>query len=614
MCVAAAILLATIGGCAAAAAAPLPVDTPVRGWTIVSASEPEALATIAAARAYDINRLELSHELVSDLRQLKDDARCALVNRLTETAHAAGIAEVVLWDHALYPLEYYPERFRTGPGGTIDLDNPGFWAWFKADYRSMLDRVPYADGIVLTFIETGARAELQHSINLKTPQHKLAAVVNAVADVVIGERKLNLYARTFSYSHAEYANIIGAVEHFDRPEIRLMMKETPHDFFLTHPNNRYAGTIARPTLIEFDIAGEYHGQSVIAATWPEYVLRRWRDFSRRPNIIGYTARLDRYGDTNIIGRPSEINLLALKRAVEDTQVTAEQIYDQFISSRYGTAAVPGVKAAFKNAFGIVCATMYTLGTNITHHSWLNYDSSVASYVRHVSGNWIEPPIVWVGHGVNREFHYWRDVVDHLAPAYMKAPAAAQWAEVPWVRENGWIHAEERMDEDYLRCIVTEKSHGVALAEDSVRKIEGAREALTPAAYDELHHYFERTLLTACLHRAAASAYFGFRVWCRGETFRTAFVSDTVQAGLAEIRQVTVLIRQYPVKPPAGKWRWTGDADIAETYFDWIVREGWPRDDGVADAVMRKLPNPARPRATDFSPNPNAGMRFPFVTP
>ena len=40
--------------------------------------------------------------------------------------------------------------------------------------------VPRIDGVVLTFIETGARAEMQHSRRLATPQAKLAAVTNAV--------------------------------------------------------------------------------------------------------------------------------------------------------------------------------------------------------------------------------------------------------------------------------------------------------------------------------------------------------------------------------------------------------------------------------------------------
>ena len=128
----------------AAAAEPLGPAVPVCGWTIPSNSEPDALAVIGAARAYDINHLELSHHLVHDLREMREEKRQALVNRLVDAAHEAGIRQVLLWDHALYDLNYYPAEFRTGPGGTIDLDNPKFWEWFKADYRALLDLSPRA--------------------------------------------------------------------------------------------------------------------------------------------------------------------------------------------------------------------------------------------------------------------------------------------------------------------------------------------------------------------------------------------------------------------------------------------------------------------------------------
>src|SRR5688500_10577230 len=454
-----------------AAAAPLPADAPVRGWTILSDSEPDAMTTIAAAKAYDINHLQLSHHLVHDLREIKDEKKRTLVNKLTDAAHAAGITEVVLWDHALYGLDYYPKEFRTGPKETIDLDNEKFWEWLKADYRKMLDMVPKADGIVLTFIETGARAERQHSTKLSTNQERLAAVVDAVADVVCGERRLNLYARTFAYTYAEYDNIIGAIKLFKRPEIRLMMKETPHDFFLTHPNDRYAGTIARPTLIEFDAAAEFNGQGIIAITWPQYMLGRWRDLQRRPNVIGYTARTDRYGDTRLIGTANEINLFALKRATEDRDITADKITDEFLTARYGPAALPDLRGAFANAFDIVTSTLYTLGTNTANHSALDYDPYRSHYVLHVSGKWLDPPVAKLGHGVDRELHYWRDVIDHIAPPFIKSPQnRAQWNEVPDVIKNGWIHEGERMDEEYLRYIVAEKDHGVALAEASLAHI------------------------------------------------------------------------------------------------------------------------------------------------
>ncbi|HKH90635.1 MAG TPA: hypothetical protein VKA54_02465 [Gemmatimonadaceae bacterium] len=559
---------------------PLRADEQVRGWTILSDHESDDLAVIAVARRYDIDHLELSHHVVMDLNEVRDERKRGLVNRLTDSAHAAGIREVVVWDHALYELTYYPERFRTGPGGTIDLDDPAFWAWLKQDYREMLDRVPAVDGIVLTFIETGARAERQHSRRMTTPQEKLAAVVNAVADVVIGERHLNLYARTFSYTHEEYRAVIGAIDRF-HPGVRLLMKETPHDFFLTHPNDFFAGTIARPTVIEFDAAGEFNGQAMIASTWPEYMLGRARDLLRRPHVIGYTARTDRYGGTRMIGHPAEIDLYALARFVRDPRVTADRVTSAFATSHYGAAAAPFVARAFRNAFDIVTSSLYTLGTNVANHSRLDYDAYVSSYARHVSGKWIEPPVAHVRHGVNRDLHYWRDVVNRLAPPSAKEPrgGGAQWNEVPWVRDSGWIQPGEQMDEATLRMVMTEKHWGVARATESLRAIEAGRRVLRPADYAELHTLFERTLLTARLHEAVASAYFGYRVWTRGEAFRTPVVRSAIRDGLRDIVTVSALIRAYPTPPPAGQWEWAKDADQAMKYREWITG-GWAKYGGV----------------------------------
>jgi hypothetical protein len=576
-----------------AAAEPLGPKEAVRGWTILSNSAPDAMAVIAAAKSYNINHLELSHELVHDLREIRDQKRQALVNKLVDSAHQAGIRQVLLWDHALYDLNYYPAEFRTGPGGTIDLDNPKFWEWFKADYRALLDLSPRADGVVLTFIETGARVERQHSVKLPTPQDKLAAVVNAVADIVIGERKLTLYTRTFSYTHEEYRNIAGAIAKFQRSEVRLAMKEVPHDFFLTHPNDFFAGTIARPTLIEFDTGAEYNGQGLIANTWPEHILERAKDLLRRPHVTGYVARTDRYGLTRIVGRPSEINLLALKRVMENPNVTAEQVYDEFITARYGRAALPHVKTAFKNAFDIVTSSLYTLGTNSANHSKLDYDPYASSYSRSVSGKWIDPPFVQVRHGVNRKFHYWTDVVNHLAPAWGKVLKDTPLTETPEVLTRGWLTAGDHIDNTYLGYIRTEKAHGVRLAEESLAGIDRAKPHLTDAQHQDLHHYFARTLLTAKLHNAVSTAYFGFRVYARGEKFRTPDMMSAVRAALKEIPDLARQIREYPLKPATGgQWNWVEDADEAMRYYDWIVKSGWPKD-------------------TRGFPNSYGGMTFPM---
>jgi acetyl esterase/lipase len=564
---------------------PLRSDQAVRGWTILSDSEADAREVTNAARRYSINHLQLSHQIVEDLRQIREPKRQAVVRRLIDHAHVAGVQEVVLWDHALYELDYYPAEFRTGPNKTIDLDNPKFWAWLKDDYRHLLDLVPEADGLVLTFIETGARAERQHSTTLKTAQERLAAVVNAVADVVIGERKLALYARTFSYTRQEYQNIAGAIARISRPDVRLMMKETPHDFFLTHPDDFLAGTIDRPTIIEFDTGAEFNGQGVIANTWPQHILTRAGSLLHRPHVIGYVARTDRYGATRIVGRPSEINLLALKRYAEDPKVTADAVYADFIAARYGRDAVPLVTAAFRNAFDIVTSTLYTLGTNTANHSALDYDPYASSYARSVSGRWVDPPIVSVGHDVNRSLHYWKDIVDYLAPAWAKtAKGSPQLDEDPAILANGWLQAGDRIDAEHFDWVVREKAFGVRQAEASLQSVEQARPLLQAADYQDLRDYFARTLLTARVHRAVAAAYFGFRVYARGEAFRTPLQMRLTREALTEIPALAREIRDYPVKPPVGQWNWAADADAAMRYYDAIVRTGWPREThGVVNA-------------------------------
>jgi hypothetical protein len=334
---------------------------------------------------------------------------------------------------------------------------------------------------------------------------------------------------------------------------------------------------------------------MVINTFVDDILRRWRDLSRRPHAIGFTIRTDRLGDSRLVGKPGEMCLLALTRGAENPDVTAEQVYDEFISSHYGAAALAELKPAFESAFDLITSTYYTLGTPTTDHSKLDYDLFTPIYGHLVSGRWMDPPVTYVRHGVDREFHYWRDVIDHLAPPFVKNPAYKTPDYTLSERERAALHPGERMDEEYLRYVVTEKNYGVALAEDDVRHVEKARAALTPANYEQLRAYFDRTLLTARLQRATASAYFGFRVWSRGKEFQTPYVTDIVQRGLAEIEDVARLMRDYPVKAPKGQYVWTDDAKFAERYFKLIVEDGWPATSGGV-------------------PNPNAGVKFPFVRP
>ncbi|MBD3327808.1 hypothetical protein GF340_00730 [Candidatus Peregrinibacteria bacterium] len=539
----------------------------VQGWNILSRNYDNALKVIDAAKEYDINHLQISHKILMDLRHAKNPETAKMVNDLTEKAHKQGIEEVCVWDHSLYKLDYYPQKFIRKQDGKINLDNPEFWAWLKNDYREMLDLLPDIDGIILTFIETGAHVEDQHSDILKTEEEKLAAMVDTLASVIIDERNLQLYVRTFIYTKHELSSLLKCINLVKNPKLRVMTKEVPHDFFLTHPVSKFVKDIKFPTIIEFDACHEYNGQGIITSILPDVHLKRWNYYSNLPNVIGYVARTDRTKTSTIVGTANEVNLYALYKGVKNPDVDINVVYEQFIEKNYGEKAVEFLKPAFKKAEEIISSIFYTLGLNTNSHSRFQYNDDSA-YQRHVSGKWIEPPVIFIEHGVNKEFHYWKDIVNHLAVPWYKGESSGQLAkESRWVLDSNWLKPKELINEEYLKYIVTEKDYGVNQAKEAVELIRKSEDYIQDkTAYDSLYHLFNRTLLTAKLYRGGAKVYFGYRVFARGNEFQTPFVEKTLQEGMEEIKSTAKEMIHYPQKGNQGQFVWIDDAYRALEFY------------------------------------------------
>ncbi len=546
-------------------------DSEIKGWTILSDNRDKALEVIRSSNEYNINHLQLSHKIVHKLKHLRQDDNRKLVNELIDSAHSAGIAEVVLWDHALYWLGYYPDKFKTGPDSTLNLDDPELWEWIKQDYREMLDLTPNADGIVLTFIETGAHVEDQYSEQYAKDAEKLALLVNELSKVIIDERNLKFYIRTFIYFPSELNAVLECLDLIENKSIIVMSKEVPHDFFLTHPRTFWIDKINFPVIVEFDCAHEYNGQGVVSSIFPQVHLQRWKYYQTMPNVKGYVARTDRYKESAIVGRPSEINLFALARAVEDSLINTEEVFESYILKEYGEKAIPHLKPAFENAYNVVTSVWYTLGLPLSSHSRMDFNN-VWSYTGMVSGRWMDEPITTVEHNVNKQFHYWKDLVNHLASPEIKRNKGYLGREILWDKiETGWFDTTEQMNIKYLNYIVTEKNYGVELAQLSLKQIEKAGGVIEDRQkYEILYHTFKRTELSARLYRAVAKAYFGSRVYERGENYQTEELINIISSGLEEAREVSGLIINYPDKGPDASYSWQNDAGLAKQYIKSIA--------------------------------------------
>lgn len=548
----------------------------VRGWNILSDDTSKAFMAVDKAPEYGINHLQLSHHLIMDLKDVRNPEKLHKTRRIIDSAHKQGIGKVLVWDHALYDREYYPDQFKKD-NGLINLDDPGFWKWMKSDYRSMLDSLTNLDGVILTFIETGARIEDQYSERWPSPEEKLANLVDSVASVIIDERGLDLYIRTFMYHKKELDALLGSINKIQHPGVKVMTKEVPHDFFLTHPVSDFISRFAKDVIIEFDLGHEYHGQGVIASILPEVTVRRWKYYSRQNNVMGYVARTDRYGTTQNIGRPTEVNLYALKRISEDTSLTAETIVEEFITKKYGKKAVDVLLPVFLQTDEIIRSVIYTMGLHMNSHSRFEFDYP-SIYSRHCSGKWLDKPVIKLEHGIGKKLHYWKDIIEHLSPARYKKKTRYDGAntrlynEAPWVIENGWVTPENKMNEKYLDHVITEKNYGCDKARWALQQVKKAGPLISDQRdYQQLVQLYERTYFTAKLYRAGAKAYFGFRTYLNDTTNTRA--KNICRQGLENIKDITGEMQQYPHPGPQGQFSWKNDIPRAMQLYNNITR-GW----------------------------------------
>jgi hypothetical protein len=528
-----------------------------------------------ATSDYDINHIEFSHQLVNQLKDVRPAGRAELVNRLATYAHEKGIPDVFVWDQALYDVGYYPEEFRRVVDGKerLDLDNPGLWRWIRIDYRSMLTLIPEVDGIVLNFLDAPGVITDQYSLLLPDGATKVAAVVDSLASIFIDEHDLDLCIRAAVSDARQFSLLVSAVRQMRHPALTVMITEAEQAFLLTHPLSTISDSIRKyPVIVEFDAAHEYNGQGILASMLPEVHLKRWKEYLSEPNIEGYVARTDRFYESSIIDGPCEINLYALKRASDDPWMNIDKVYHEFVSQKYGEQAGPYIEPAFRKSYDIISSMMYTLGLPVASRSTVSF-SNEASYITMNPGKWQRSMEYTVDHDVNKTFHYWMDVTNHLAPRELKRPGGAIAAEIPQVFENGWLDDRELMNVDYLRSIVAEKDYAVRVAQSALEDVLRAKPHIRNAEqYSRLIETMRRTEMASRLYRASAKAYFAHRIYMRGGEFRTPEVVYMLQDGLDEIVAVSQEITHYPYKGPRAEFNFQVLANSARALRQSIMDE------------------------------------------
>ena len=551
----------------------------IRGWNILSDNIDIAEETIYHAKNYNINHLQLSHHLIHNLKEVSDKNKLKKIKHLTTLAHSVGIEKVFIWDHALYKKSYYPSKFFNKNTDQLNLDNQDFWRWFREDYKNKLEKIKMIDGIVLTFIETGMRIENQYSKLYPTSAQKFKKLIRELNSVVNLHFEMDLILRTFSYNDSEIENIVKVVNGINDNNIYIMIKESNHDFFITHPPNNLIDIIDhnKRIIVEFDAAHEFSGQGIVASIFPDFHFNKAKYFSKYNNVIGYSIRTDRYGNTSIINTPVEINLHSISKGFLENYSSSDQVIKTYISKIYGVEKIEKLFRIFDESDDIILSSFYTLGLNTARHSKLNFDYR-SIYTRHVSGRWLENPVIYVENGVNKKYHYWKDIVNYLSPKKHKSgqgfykPKSSpndsisymilNQLEIPEVINNGWLMPEELMNESFLEDILKEKKWSIKKTEELLSLVHNIKSDLDKKEYEKLERMFDRTILTVRLRAAVAAVYYGDRI-----KPRTINVQGIIEKNKSEANKIIKELENYSHSYPIGEYNWKKDSELAKKYIN-----------------------------------------------
>ena len=66
---------------------------------------------------------------------------------------------------------------------------------------------------------------------------------------------------------------------------------------------------------------------------------------------------------------------------------------------------------------------------------------------------------------------------------------------------------------------------------------------------------------------SVAIFFGYRVFARGEEFRTDYVKDVLEGGLVDTRSIAIGMKKYPWKGSDGQYDWEEDIYRALSYYN-----------------------------------------------
>ncbi len=289
------------------------------------------------------------------------------LRKILSLAHNSG-RPVYYWHRE---VTVWPEFLRRVPGlmdanGEFDLLGKPFGDLLRYKLSKAFEALPELDGIVLTLTEADFSAIHNSTPDVYPPEKVVDHIVRIFAEEH-EKRNKRFILRSFGSIAQDYKDILAGAELAAKDHsFEVETKITPYDFVPFLPDNPFFCTIPNLTAgAECDSLGEFLSAGFLPAENVDHIVRYVRH-AQRCGVSRYAIRLDRIG--NSVFESCPVNLYAYARAIDDPQVTADEIRAEFAKLNYPEAVAAEMIDLGKMSFELIKKAHY-INRNLIFHSF-----------------------------------------------------------------------------------------------------------------------------------------------------------------------------------------------------------------------------------------------------
>ena len=289
------------------------------------------------------------------------------LRRILDMAHRSG-RPVYYWHRE---VTVWPEFLRQVPelmdsNGEFDLLGEAFGKLLRYKLSKAFEALPELDGIVLTLTEADFSAIHNSTPEVYPPEKVVDHIVRIFAEEH-EKRNKRFILRSFGSIAQDYKDILAGAELAAKDHaFEVETKITPYDFVPFLPDNPFFCHIPNLTAgAECDSLGEFLSAGFLPAENVDHIVRYVRH-AQKNNVSRYAIRLDRIG--NSVFESCPINLYAYARAIDDPEITADEIRAEYAAANYPAAAADELTALGKKGFELVSKVHY-INRNLIFHGF-----------------------------------------------------------------------------------------------------------------------------------------------------------------------------------------------------------------------------------------------------